>query len=546
MAENPYYMNLAMKDIVPDVMRIQDEALRLKNEKADQPLKDLERNVKKMQLEEMQKTYPNMQKLVQDITGMKPDTDKATTIGSGEDRQGLTQESMKNLTPDQQAAMRQQRPEYFKQLTPQETFKQRSDIAMKAMDMARERYSNGQISFEQFTQVQDKIVGPMIKQAQEQFQAASSGAAGRAQEGAIDPKDGVVKPISQLPAGTKPTYLIEPTGNAKPLETHPIFKTERDIDAARELGIDTHSEPTPSQMKQIRLFNEAKDVRTTIAKSEARSYGSLTGQEKAQLEAWTPSVIHDAAQAYYDGVDLGQIGVPNDRSGLIKAKILKEAKSIADANGDKDWSRRNALMINKVNKEALSTANKQTTLIKSNEAAAMAEGSRILKDLSPAVPRDEVSWENWSLYLDKKLEGKPEVVKLFDAITSFTNEYARVMEGATGAAATTVSGRVTAESLVPVLLGQKALSEVIGSLIQNMEVTLAGRQGILSEAAGLSKTNKLTGSISESKKQEKKEAKPEGLPAGYKLAKDGFYYGPDPKFPNDPTKFARYNPPKKD
>jgi hypothetical protein len=108
-----------------------------------------------------------------------------------------------------------------------------------------------------------------------------------------------------------------------------------------------------------------------------------------------------------------------------------------------------------------------------NKAVAQAD---IVVDLSKKVGRSQIPLINAALLAGKKeILGDPQTQLLFNAITTFTSEYAKIMEGSTGSvSASSDSARAASAKLVKASLNPAQLAQTVDLMKREMRLTIQG------------------------------------------------------------------------
>jgi hypothetical protein len=100
----------------------------------------------------------------------------------------------------------------------------------------------------------------------------------------------------------------------------------------------------------------------------------------------------------------------------------------------------------------------------------------IVTDLSNKVGRSQIPLLNSAILTGKReLLGDPDTQLLFNAITTFSSEYAKIMEGSTGsAAASSDSARKAAAELVKATLNKGTLAKTVELMKKEMRLSIQG------------------------------------------------------------------------
>lgn len=462
------------------------------------PLKDLARQVQMQKLKGEFQDAPTIQKL---IGGMKPvsPTIPATT------RTGAVQGVEGPIGPQGQQPQAVGSPE--RQATPQEMYQQQisrfGDILQQGIEAEKKGNLTPTGLQGLFTALQ-----PMYKQAEIQFQLSSMTQGGNR---TIDPQTGELIVNRFNPMTMKP----EEEKTKVPSAEHETFaknmfdgKHYYELDPEQQSKVNevVREEKTGLGMSAVQYMKSHPGVPFHQALEQVKA-DQVTAITKARMEAsidikqenlkknYTPDVIANLANEYRSGTPLNQMMLPKvfeDPTGYVKSQVLTQALQQAREAGDTDWLRGHASLIYNANKSAVTQLNNKVTGLSNFEKRTEAEMSRVLK-LSKDVPRREMSIENYGMWLNGKFKGDAKTINLFNGIKSISTEYARVISGNTGAGATSVHATEMAESMIPMFLGQKSLEDVVGSLRQNMEVTIGAAKEDLTSLRQNLNASKLSG-----------------------------------------------------
>ncbi len=129
----------------------------------------------------------------------------------------------------------------------------------------------------------------------------------------------------------------------------------------------------------------------------------------------------------------------------------------------------------KADSAALSNMTKMSAAAEAFENKAL-EQSKIVRDLSKKVPRTQFPFINAAILAGKKeILGDSNTQQLFNALTTFTAEYAKIMEGSTGAvAASSDAARKAANSLVAAKLSDGTLNDTLTLMEKEMRYSVQG------------------------------------------------------------------------
>lgn len=186
----------------------------------------------------------------------------------------------------------------------------------------------------------------------------------------------------------------------------------------------------------------------------------------------TPEAIADTAMRYHV---LGNAALPTRISGAERVKILNENARINKALGQTP-----ALAIQKqlsLKSDASSLTRATTLADASRAAAAKAEPQAdLIVELSDKVGRTKFPVVNAALLAGKRqILGDDDATLLLGALTEFTAEYAKIIEGsAASSGGASVESRRKAESLVTDAMSKGTLKKQIDQMKQIMAWSLGG------------------------------------------------------------------------
>jgi hypothetical protein len=173
----------------------------------------------------------------------------------------------------------------------------------------------------------------------------------------------------------------------------------------------------------------------------------------------SPEAIQQAAKRYHETRVLPpNIGRGNQGAANIKA-ILDAEANMGEGASSADI---------KANQSSLANITKMLDSVQSFENTA-------LKNLDMLVAQSEKVSRLGIPFLDKQImagtkavTGDPELVKFYAIVTPFVDEYAKILEGKTGAAGSTVSGREQAAELLQPYFTKEGIRQLAPFMKQEM------------------------------------------------------------------------------
>lgn len=202
---------------------------------------------------------------------------------------------------------------------------------------------------------------------------------------------------------------------------------------------------------------------------EARPVAGAVGGAEGGL---TPDATEYTATQYRI---LGPSGIPTRIETADRVKILNTAARQAKALGQTP-----AMAVQKqaAFKADAASLNKMTTMsgaAESFETKALAQAD-LVDRLSQKVDRTTSPLLNrWLLAGKAEVAGDADTQLLFNGVTTFSTEYAKIMEGSTGSvAASSDSARAAAERLIKASLNKDALQKTVAQMKWEMRQTILG------------------------------------------------------------------------
>ncbi|MCX6539154.1 MAG: hypothetical protein NT151_09520 [Acidobacteria bacterium] len=222
--------------------------------------------------------------------------------------------------------------------------------------------------------------------------------------------------------------------------------------------------PTPDQMLQ-----GAKEHATATWKP---SLVNMLGGGPGTNGALTDEGVDYAATQYRVTGVMPALGMGNAQA---RAAIINRTAQQAKALRQTPVMAIQKQAAYKADSGALGKMTTMSAAAESFETKALAQ-TDIISELSPKVGRTASPMLNsWLLAGKKEIAGDSDTAMLFNAITTFSTEYAKIMEGSTGAvAASSDSARKAAEDLVKATMNPTTLASVVGLMKREMRLTIDG------------------------------------------------------------------------
>lgn len=182
--------------------------------------------------------------------------------------------------------------------------------------------------------------------------------------------------------------------------------------------------------------------------------------------------VQDAATQYNLTGKLPALG-RGDNAMAVRAQILNTAaKQLKDAGQSEQGAIVNQAAL-KASQQAYSAVKKSQEMVGTYEKTAVAN-MQLVRDMSSKVQRGQSPIMNkWILAGRKAIEGDPDVAKFDAALTTFSEEYAKVMTGSTGSASATDSARSTAHEMINRAQNPEQLNGVLDTMTKEMNNRMA-------------------------------------------------------------------------
>lgn len=253
------------------------------------------------------------------------------------------------------------------------------------------------------------------------------------------------------------------------------------------------------QSKQAReaMTAQQKTSNDTAAVTETARHDKVMegqGQQKVDIQETKlkqaastgnidPDTLTDLASQYNITGKLPPLG-RGDGAMVLRTKILNEsAKQLKDA-GQTEQGALVAQAAYKAGQQALGAVQKSQGMVGTFEKTAKAN-MQLVKDTAAKVDRSGSPLMNkWILAGRKSIAGDPDIAKFDAALTTFAEEYAKVMTGSTGAASATDSARTTAHEMINRAQTPEMLNGVLDTMSKEMDNRMSAYDDQINELKG--------------------------------------------------------------
>lgn len=196
-----------------------------------------------------------------------------------------------------------------------------------------------------------------------------------------------------------------------------------------------------------------------------------TSPDGLGANALTPDAVDYVATAYRI---LGTAGIPTRLDETEKKRIINAATEQAKILGQSPAVAIQRQAAYKSDAKALDQMRKMSSSAESFENKALAQAD-LVRDLSAKVDRTQIPLINAALLSGKANFGDSNTQQLYNAITTFTSEYAKIMEGSTGSAAgSSDSARKASERLIAAKMNKGTVNDVLALMQKEMRYTING------------------------------------------------------------------------
>ena len=221
-----------------------------------------------------------------------------------------------------------------------------------------------------------------------------------------------------------------------------------------------------------------------------------------------------AAQRYNTTGNLPPVGIGKSGA-LMRSRIIERASELAAAKGENGVDVAGNQAGYRANSAALRQVTTYKNMVESFDETANKNADVLLGLVKKGAAGGTPVLNRWIQSGRSQIEGDPDVTAFNTAITTFVNEYSKIMSGATGAAGSTDSARKEASDLINNAMTPKQLNAAISTMRKDMKNRLDSlneQQDKLNKTLRSSKQND-DGGQSEGSPAQKKQA-----PAGRQTA----------------------------
>ncbi len=210
--------------------------------------------------------------------------------------------------------------------------------------------------------------------------------------------------------------------------------------------------------------------RVTLRK-QANQVNDRPATDMATSDRLTPDAVEYAATQYRI---LGPSGIPTRLDGNERVRIVNAASNQTKSLGQTPAMAVQKQAAFKSDGAALTQMRRMSSAAQAFETKALAQ-TDLVSGLSTKVPRTQYPVINDGLLTFKdRVLGDQNTQLLFNALTTFTTEYAKVMQGSTGASGADVSARADAAKLISAGLNNGTLQKTIDQMKWEMRQTMNG------------------------------------------------------------------------
>lgn len=275
----------------------------------------------------------------------------------------------------------------------------------------------------------------------------------------------MIDPILQADPKTREDLQKE-AADAETKRNHDLLKAGREATATATAARDKAAAENAAALRKQgdqRLVIEGKNAATAAAREtrEANAAKAQTTLDEDGLDL--------AATAYRLTRQLPSRNAT--QNGAILSRAAKQAKELGDSPAA-TMTRQAAF---KADAGSLDKVQKMSDAAASFENKALGQ-IEIIRGLSPKVGRtDSPMLNSWLLAGKDHVVGDSDTHQLFNAVSTFSAEYAKIMEGSTGSAAgSSDAARRAAERLVSATQGKGSLEDTLKLMQREMNLTING------------------------------------------------------------------------
>lgn len=266
-------------------------------------------------------------------------------------------------------------------------------------------------------------------------------------------------PVDGVDANGKPvTKFVTPTAGTVVPKAAPPPKMQRIVVKG------------PGGKPVVKMVPESDLMNGGVEQYERPPQNGGTGEGTSE-NTLTPDAVDYVGTQYRI---LGPSGIPTRLDESEKKRIINAATAQAKALGQSPAVAVQRQAAYKADASSLTQMRKMSSSAESYENKALSQAD-LVSDLSQKVNRTQFPAINAALLTGKAAFGDSDTQQLYNAITTFTNEYAKIMEGATGsAAASSDSARKAAERLIAAKMNKGTVQDVLDLMKKEMRYTING------------------------------------------------------------------------
>ncbi len=230
-----------------------------------------------------------------------------------------------------------------------------------------------------------------------------------------------------------------------------------------------------NNQEQQKAYQQTPGYKAQVAGAEA---DARVNAEQGGAQSLNPDAIDYVAQQYMINGQLPPLGMGKDAA-RMRQQIISRASEIEKETGatGADAAQRHAA--NKANTSALGRVTGAETMIGSFEQTAQKNADMALSLLDKGSAKSGIPVLNaWIQAGRRSVAGDPDVSAFDTALTTFKNEYARVVNSATGGGVTTDSARQEIEHI----LNAAQTPDQVRAAIKTAKADMANRTASLAEA----------------------------------------------------------------
>ncbi len=260
--------------------------------------------------------------------------------------------------------------------------------------------------------------------------------------------------------------------NINPAEVEPSSPERNPMPVQLPNGQSAFAVPQDGKMVEVpgaKPIPPAQAANAAAAPAAGEGFGTFTG----------PGLDYAATRARITGkID----GRDSKMIGAINSRIAEQVKSL----GSSPAQALQQQAFRQSDQKALDRATLAMTSAEGFENKAIPQGDLVVK-LSNEVGRSAIPLLNKAIVLPWKdqIMGDPKTQNLFNAITTFATEYAKIMEGSTGsAAAASVGAMNAAQRLINAAQTPAGIEATVKQMKYEMDLTKQGWKAVIEDVGG--------------------------------------------------------------